>query len=133
MGIEKKDINEPEVSVGEILEDLEKKKKRYKKPEDLEKKKIDYPKLEDVENKSFKDLFIIWRKKVFTVPVLTMIGVWIIVYFQVTSHNHYGNGGTYKSISGSVSVRQIMSILFVEPISTRNWKNKNIDLVVERG
>jgi len=25
-----------------------------------------------------------------------------------------------------------MSILFVEPISTRNWKNKNIDLVVER-
>ena len=44
-------------------------------------------------------------KKVFTVPVLTMIGVWIIVYYQVTSHNHYRNGGTYKSISGSVSVR----------------------------
>ena len=62
-GVEKKDINEPVVSVGEILEDLEKKKKRYKKPEDLEKNKIHYPQLEDEENKSFKDLFIIWRRK----------------------------------------------------------------------
>ena len=34
-----------------------------------------------------------------------MIGVWIIVYYQVTSHNHNRyRGGTYKSISGSVSV-----------------------------
>ena len=106
-GVEKKDINEPVVSVREILEDLEKKKKRYKKPEDLEKNKIHYPKLEDEENKSFKDLFIIWRKIVFTVPVLTMIGVWIIVYYQVTSHNHYSRGGgTYKSISGSVRVNR---------------------------
>jgi hypothetical protein len=64
-GVKKKDINEPVVSVGEIIEDVEKKKKHY--------------------NKNFKDLFIIWRKKVFTVPVLTMIGVWIIVYYQVTS------------------------------------------------
>ena len=45
-------------------------------------------------------------KKVFTIPFLTMIGVWIIVYYQVTSHNHYINGGTYKSISGSVSVNR---------------------------
>ena len=44
-------------------------------------------------------------KKVFTIPFLTMIGVWIIVYYQVTSHNHNRyRGGTYKSISGSVSV-----------------------------
>ena len=71
-GVEKKDINEPVVSVGEILEDLEK-------------NKIHYPKLEDEENKSFKDLFIIWRKKVFTVPVLTMIGVWIIVLYIIFS------------------------------------------------
>ena len=85
MGIEKKDINEPEVSVGEIIEDIEKNKKHF--------------------GLSNKRLFLIWMKKVFTIPVLTMIGVWIIVYFQVTSHNHYGNGGTYKSISGSVSVR----------------------------
>ena len=101
-GVEKKDINEPVVSVGEILEDLEKKKKRYKKPEDLEKNKIHYPKLEDVENKSFKDLFIIWRKKVFTVPVLTMLGIWILVYYQVTSHYHkysYGGGWETKKIS----------------------------------
>ena len=68
-GIGKKDINEPVVSVGEIIEDIEKNKKHY--------------------SNSFKDLFIIWRKKVFTVPVLTMIGIWIIVYYQISSHNHY--------------------------------------------
>jgi len=99
MGIEKKDINEPEVSVGEIIEDMEKKKKDFTPS---------FPVDEDVEyivkkKKHYSDFTTI--KKVFTVPVLTMIGVWIIVYFQVTSHNHYGNGGTYKSISGSVSVR----------------------------
>ena len=42
-------------------------------------------------------------KKVFTIPFLTMIGVWIIVYFQLTSHYHYRIGGTYKYIRGSVS------------------------------
>jgi|TARA_B110000914_G_C15108162_1_gene284851 hypothetical protein len=63
-GIGKKDINEPVVSVGEIIEDIEKNKKHY--------------------SNSFKDLFIIWRKKVFTVPVLTMIGVWIIVLYIIS-------------------------------------------------
>ena len=90
-GIGKKDINEPVVSVGEIIEDIEKNKKHY--------------------SNSFKDLFIIWRKKVFTVPVLTMIGVWIIVYYQVTSHNHSRySSGTYKSISGSVSVNRYVLV-----------------------
>ena len=86
-GVEKKDINEPVVSVGEILEDLEKKKKRYKKLKNIEKKKIHYPKPEDLDQESFVelvyDLFIVLREKVFTIPVLTMIGVWIIVLYII--------------------------------------------------
>ena len=105
-GVEKKDINEPVVSVGEILEDLEKKKKRYKKLKNIEKKKIHYPKPEDLDQESFVelvyDLFIIWRKKVFNIPFLTMLGIWILVYYQVTSHYHkysYGGGWETKKIS----------------------------------
>ena len=75
-GVEKKDINEPVESVGEILEDLEK-------------KKIHYPKPEDLDQESFVelvyDLFIVLREKVFTIPVLTMIGVWIIVLYIIFS------------------------------------------------
>ena len=74
--VEKKDISEPAVSVGEILEDMEKKKKHY------------------------SDFTTI--KKVFTVPVLTMLGIWILVYYQVTSHYHkysYGGGWETKKIS----------------------------------
>ena len=69
MGIEKKDINEPVVSVGEIIEDIEKNKKHF--------------------GLSNKRLFLIWMKKVFTIPVLTMIGVWIIVYYQISIHSHH--------------------------------------------
>ena len=87
-GVEKKDVNEPVESIGEILEDLEKKKKRYKKLKDIFKKlKIHYPKPEDLDQESFKelvyDLFILLREKVFTIPVLTMIGVWIIVLYII--------------------------------------------------
>ena len=74
--VKKKDINEPVESVGEILEDLEK-------------KKIHYPKPEDLDQESFVelvyDLFIVLREKVFTIPVLTMIGVWIIVLYIIFS------------------------------------------------
>ena len=85
--VKKKDINEPVESIGEILEDLEKKKKRYKKLKNIEKKKIHYPKPEDLDQESFVelvyDLFIVLREKVFTIPVLTMIGVWIIVLYII--------------------------------------------------
>ena len=47
-------------------------------------------------------------KKVFTIPFLTMIGVWIIVYYQFTSHYHKGIGRTIQYsrgyVSGNVSV-----------------------------
>ena len=80
-GVEKKDINEPVVSVGEILEDLEKKKKDFTPS---------FPVNKDVEyivkkTKDFEELSIKWRKKVFTIPVLTMIGVWIIVLYIIFS------------------------------------------------
>jgi hypothetical protein len=69
------------------------------KPE-FDKGDIDY-------NKSLEESYPYFSKllkKVFTVPVLTMIGVWIIVYYQITSHEHYyKRNGTYKNISGSVS------------------------------
>jgi len=45
------------------------------------------PKPEDLDQESFVelvyDLFIVLREKVFTVPVLTMIGVWIIVLYTI--------------------------------------------------
>ena len=50
-----------------------------------------------------------WKKKIFTIPFMTCLGVWIIVYYQFTSHHHYQDSGgvrTYKSISGSVSVNR---------------------------
>ena len=28
------------------------------------------------------------RMKVFSIPFLTMLGIWILVYYQVTSHYH---------------------------------------------
>lgn len=44
-------------------------------------------------------------KRVFTIPFINMVGVWIIVYYQISSNHHYNSKGeTYKSISGSVSV-----------------------------
>ena len=49
-----------------------------------------FPVNKDVEyivkkTKDFEELFIKWRKKVFTIPVLTMIGVWIIVLYIIFS------------------------------------------------
>ena len=47
------------------------------------------PKPEDLDQESFVelvyDLFIVLREKVFTIPVLTMIGVWIIVLYIIFS------------------------------------------------
>ena len=73
-----------------MVNGVEKKKKRYKKLKDIFKKlKIHYPKPEDLDQESFKelvyDLFILLREKVFTIPVLTMIGVWIIVLYIIFS------------------------------------------------
>ena len=49
-----------------------------------------------------------WKKKIFTIPFMTCLGVWIIVYYQFTSHYHRGIGKTIKYswgyISGSVNV-----------------------------
>ena len=36
-----------------------------------------------------------FRKKVFSIPFFTMLGIWILVYFQVTSHYH--NFFTHKT------------------------------------
>ena len=38
------------------------------------------------------------RIKVFSIPFLTMFGIWILVYYQVTSHYHYFRYGwnTYQ-------------------------------------
>ena len=67
--------------------------------------------VDEVENSTvlnIADMFARWVNRVFSIPSFTMLGVWILVYYQVTSHNHYQDSrgvGTYKSISGSVSVR----------------------------
>ena len=49
-----------------------------------------------------------WQKKIFTIPFMTCLGVWIIVYYQFTSHYHKGIGRTIQYsrgyVSGNVSV-----------------------------
>ncbi len=62
--------------------------------------------LEKIGNKKKKDIFLhnlIWlekfrrvRKKIFSISFLTMLGIWIIVYFQFTSHLHHPENG-YKN------------------------------------
>ena len=84
----------------EILPPVSERPKGYKPPPWLERE------IGKNVTVTFSQYYSKFLKKVFTIPFLTMIGVWIIVYYQVTSHNHYINGGTYKSISGSVSVNR---------------------------
>ena len=44
-----------------------------------------------------------WKKKIFTIPFMTCLGVWIIVYYQFTSHYHRGIGKTIKYSRGYIS------------------------------
>ena len=56
----------------------------------------------DIDKEKFKNN-LIWserfrrvRKKIFSIPFLKMLGIWIIVYYQFTSHFHHpGNGIEY--------------------------------------
>ena len=62
--------------------------------------------LEKMGNGEKKEVFLsnlIWlekfrrlRKKIFSIPFLTMLGIWIIAYFQFTSHFHHPENG-YKN------------------------------------
>ena len=36
-----------------------------------------------------KERYQILRKKVFSIPFFTMLGIWILVYYQFMSHFHY--------------------------------------------
>ena len=54
-------------------------------------------------NLIFSERLRIFRKKVFSIPFFTMLGVWILVYYQVSSHYHTGIGKTYQFIRGYVS------------------------------
>ncbi len=37
-----------------------------------------------------------FRKKIFSIPFFTMLGIWIIVYYQFTSHSHHPENGYKK-------------------------------------
>ena len=60
--------------------------------------------IEDEELKKLvkKERFQRLRKKVFSIPFLTMFGIWILVYYQVTSHYHTGIGKTFQFVRGNV-------------------------------
>ena len=62
-------------------------RKRYSKEGDLI---IDLTGIEDEKLRKLvkKERFQRLRKKVFSIPFLTMLGIWILVYYQVTSHYH---------------------------------------------
>ena len=69
---------------------------------DIEKGKWVDGKYVDANGNEIKGIYFHYIKKVFTVPVLTMLGIWILVYYQVTSHYHkysYGGGWETKKIS----------------------------------
>ena len=42
------------------------------------------------------------RKKVFSIPFFTMLGIWILVYYQVTSHFHPVYNGYWKDAYGNM-------------------------------
>ena len=67
-------------------------RKRYSKEGDLI---IDETGIEDEKTRKLvkKERFQRLRKKVFSIPFLTMLGIWIIVYYQVTSHYHPKSNG----------------------------------------
>ena len=62
-------------------------RKRYSKEGDLI---IDETGIEDEKIRKLvkKERFQRLRKKVFSIPFLTMLGIWILVYYQFTSHYH---------------------------------------------
>ena len=67
----------------EILPPFSERPKGYKPPPWLKKE------IRKNGTVTFGQYFSTKLKRVFTVPVLTMIGIWIIVYYQISSHNHY--------------------------------------------
>ena len=40
-------------------------------------------------------------KKVFSIPFLTMLGIWIIAYYQITSHYHPTTNGFWEDGYGN--------------------------------
>ena len=59
--------------------------------------------IEDEELKKLvkKERFQRLIKKVFSIPFLTMMGIWIIVYYQVTSHYHPQTNGFWDDRLGN--------------------------------
>ena len=54
-------------------------------------KEVDKEKLKT--NLILSERFRRFRQKIFSIPFLTMLGVWIIVYYQFTSHYHHPENG----------------------------------------
>ena len=56
----------------------------------------------DIDNEKLKNN-LIWserfrrlRQKIFSIQFLTMLGIWIIVYYQFTSHFHHPDVGDWE-------------------------------------